>query len=31
MQFLREYFGEPKAEPCQHCDNCLHPIVAETT
>jgi ATP-dependent DNA helicase RecQ len=31
MQFLREYFGEPKGEPCQHCDNCLYPIVAETT
>jgi ATP-dependent DNA helicase RecQ len=31
MQFLREYFGEPKGGPCQHCDNCLHPIVAETT
>jgi ATP-dependent DNA helicase RecQ len=26
MQFLREYFGEPAAEPCGHCDNCCHPI-----
>ncbi len=25
MQFLREYFGEPPGEPCQHCDNCEHP------
>jgi ATP-dependent DNA helicase RecQ len=31
MQFLRQYFGEPKGEPCQHCDNCLHPIAIETT
>jgi ATP-dependent DNA helicase RecQ len=30
MQFLREYFGEPPGEPCQHCDNCLHPIAVET-
>jgi len=22
MQFLREHFGEPPGEPCQHCDNC---------
>jgi ATP-dependent DNA helicase RecQ len=22
MQFLREYFGDDAAEPCQHCDNC---------
>jgi ATP-dependent DNA helicase RecQ len=27
MQFLREYFGEPAADPCQHCDNCEHPPV----
>jgi ATP-dependent DNA helicase RecQ len=26
MQFLREYFAEPSGEPCQHCDNCQHPL-----
>lgn len=26
MQFLREYFGEPAGQPCQHCDNCQHPL-----
>jgi ATP-dependent DNA helicase RecQ len=31
MQFLRDYFGEPKGEPCNHCDNCLHPPVVEAT
>jgi ATP-dependent DNA helicase RecQ len=31
MQFLREYFGEPKGEPCNHCDNCLHPPIVEAT
>jgi ATP-dependent DNA helicase RecQ len=25
MQFLREYFGEPAGEPCDHCDNCRRP------
>lgn len=28
MQFLREYFGEPKAQPCGRCDNCRRPIPA---
>jgi ATP-dependent DNA helicase RecQ len=28
MQFLRHYFGEPAGDPCQHCDNCLNPLVA---
>jgi ATP-dependent DNA helicase RecQ len=28
MQFLRRYFGEPAGESCQHCDNCLTPVVA---
>jgi superfamily II DNA helicase RecQ len=28
MQFLRLYFGEPAGESCQHCDNCLSPVVA---
>jgi ATP-dependent DNA helicase RecQ len=26
MQVLREYFAEPCGEPCQHCDNCEHPL-----
>jgi len=26
MQFLREYFGEPSGEPCDHCDNCRRPV-----
>jgi ATP-dependent DNA helicase RecQ len=25
MQFLREYFGEPAGELCNHCDNCARP------
>jgi len=25
MQFLREYFGEPKADRCGQCDNCRTP------
>ena len=25
MQYLREYFGEPKGENCGHCDNCRRP------
>jgi ATP-dependent DNA helicase RecQ len=29
MQFLREYFGDPAGEPCDHCDNCESPIAAE--
>lgn len=24
-QYLREYFGEPGGEPCNHCDNCKQP------
>jgi ATP-dependent DNA helicase RecQ len=28
MQFLRHYFGEPAGQCCQHCDNCLNPVVA---
>jgi ATP-dependent DNA helicase RecQ len=28
MQFLREYFGEPPAQPCGRCDNCLKPVAA---
>lgn len=28
-QMLREYFCEPKGEPCGQCDNCINPI-AET-
>jgi ATP-dependent DNA helicase RecQ len=28
MQFLRHYFGEPAGQSCQHCDNCLNPVVA---
>lgn len=31
MQFLREYFGEPAGEPCQHCDNCISPLAAHTS
>jgi len=27
MQFIREYFGEPPAERCGHCDNCKLPRV----
>jgi ATP-dependent DNA helicase RecQ len=27
MQFLREYFGDDAGDPCQHCDNCAHPVV----
>jgi ATP-dependent DNA helicase RecQ len=31
-QLLREYFGEPEGEPCDHCDNCEHPpAVKEAT
>lgn len=26
MQFLREYFGELPGDPCERCDNCLHPV-----
>lgn len=26
MQFMREYFGEPAGDPCQHCDNCENPV-----
>jgi hypothetical protein len=26
MQFLREYFGDDAGSPCQHCDNCEHPV-----
>ena len=29
MQFLREYFGEPAAERCGHCDNCAWPARAQ--
>lgn len=29
MQFLREYFGEPPAQPCGRCDNCRRPVPAE--
>jgi ATP-dependent DNA helicase RecQ len=25
MQFLREYFGEPTGDACDHCDNCNRP------
>jgi ATP-dependent DNA helicase RecQ len=25
MQYLREYFGEPSGENCNHCDNCKRP------
>ena len=25
-QFLLNYFGENLAEPCGHCDTCLHPV-----
>ena len=25
MQYLREYFGEPSGEHCEHCDNCKRP------
>jgi ATP-dependent DNA helicase RecQ len=25
MQFIREYFGEPPADRCGHCDNCKRP------
>jgi ATP-dependent DNA helicase RecQ len=28
MQFLREYFGDDAGRPCQHCDNCQHPVPA---
>jgi len=28
MQFLREYFGEPPADRCGRCDNCLRPVAA---
>jgi hypothetical protein len=33
MQFLREYFGEPAGERCDHCDNCRRPVavVSENT
>jgi ATP-dependent DNA helicase RecQ len=24
MQFLRDYFGEPAGDACDHCDNCKH-------
>lgn len=26
MKFLREYFGEPPAQNCGHCDNCARPV-----
>jgi ATP-dependent DNA helicase RecQ len=26
MQYLREYFGEPTGELCDHCDNCRQPV-----
>jgi ATP-dependent DNA helicase RecQ len=26
MQFIREYFGEPPEENCNHCDNCRSPV-----
>jgi ATP-dependent DNA helicase RecQ len=26
MQFLREYFGEPRGRACEHCDNCREPV-----
>lgn len=29
MQFLRQYFGEPGGEACQHCDNCQQPASME--
>lgn len=25
MQYLREYFGEPSGDLCNHCDNCKQP------
>jgi ATP-dependent DNA helicase RecQ len=25
MKFIREYFGEPPGENCDHCDNCKRP------
>ena len=28
MQFLREYFGEPAGDACDHCDNCKQAPVA---
>jgi superfamily II DNA helicase RecQ len=28
MQFLRQYFGEPIGQSCNHCDNCLTPVIA---
>jgi len=31
MQFLREYFGEPVGEPCNHCDNCSQPATVVAT
>jgi ATP-dependent DNA helicase RecQ len=30
MQHLREYFGDPAGEPCQHCDNCQRPVPGPT-
>ncbi len=29
MQVIRQYFGEPKGEPCGRCDNCEHPAEAQ--
>lgn len=26
MRYLREYFGEPPGDPCDHCDNCRQPL-----
>jgi ATP-dependent DNA helicase RecQ len=31
MQFLREYFGEPAGDSCNHCDNCKRPVQTQTT
>nr|WP_298718142.1 ATP-dependent DNA helicase RecQ [uncultured Steroidobacter sp.] len=32
MRFLREYFGEPGGDDCNHCDNCKQPAsVVHTT
>jgi ATP-dependent DNA helicase RecQ len=28
MQLLREYFGEPSGDQCNHCDNCKTPLSA---
>ena len=31
MQFLREYFGEPAGDACDHCDNCSQPHAPSNT